>query len=119
MVEIGISEFTFGYAFLYEQTQANWSDLKAALVLPNLQQEELQGWDARLPLTGTDFYYQFTRDKSFLQSGRAGFHKPRPVFLSMCEEVRSGSRCHGDEKTRNVLPRIERPLVGPANSPGG
>jgi hypothetical protein len=38
MVEIGISEFTFGYAFLYEQTQANWSDLKAALVLPNLQQ---------------------------------------------------------------------------------
>jgi hypothetical protein len=54
MVEIGISEFTFGYAFLYEQTQANSSDLKAALVLPNLQQEKLEGWDARLPLTGTD-----------------------------------------------------------------
>jgi hypothetical protein len=36
MVEIGISEFTFGYAFLYEQTQANWGNLKAAPVLPSL-----------------------------------------------------------------------------------
>jgi hypothetical protein len=59
MAEIGISEFTFGYAFLYEQTLANWGDLTAAPVLPSLQQEEEQGWDARLPLNGTDFYYQF------------------------------------------------------------
>ena len=59
MAEIGISEFTFGYAFLYEQTQANWENLSAAPVLPSLQQEELEGWDARLPLNGTDFYYQF------------------------------------------------------------
>jgi len=59
MAEIGISEFTFGYAFLYEQTQANWGDLRAAPILPSLQQEEDQGWDARLPLAGTDFYYQF------------------------------------------------------------
>ena len=59
MAEIGISEFTFGYAFLFEQTQANWGDLRAAPILPSLQQEELQGWDARLPLNGVDFYYQF------------------------------------------------------------
>jgi len=59
MAEIGISEFTFGYAFLYERTQANWGDLKAAPVLPSLQREEKEGWDARLPLNGTDFYYQF------------------------------------------------------------
>ncbi len=59
MAEIGISEFTFGYGFLFEQTHANWGDLKAAPVLPSLQQEEDQGWDARLPLNGTDFYYQF------------------------------------------------------------
>jgi hypothetical protein len=59
MAAIGISEFTFGYAFLYEQTHANWANLRAAPVLPSLQQEYDQGWDARLPLVGTDFYYQF------------------------------------------------------------
>jgi hypothetical protein len=59
MADIGISEFTFGYAFLFEQTQANWGNLRAAPVLPSLQQEELEGWDAQLPLNGTDFYYQF------------------------------------------------------------
>jgi hypothetical protein len=59
MAEIGISEFTFGYAFLFEQTQANWGNLRAAPVLPSLQQEEQEGWDAWLPLNGIDFYYQF------------------------------------------------------------
>jgi len=59
MAEIGISEFTFGYGFLFEQTQANWVDLKAAPILPSSQQEEQAGWDARLPLNGIDFYYQF------------------------------------------------------------
>ena len=59
MAAIGISEFTFGYAFLYEQTHANWQSIKAAPVLPSLQQEKDLGWDAHLPLKGTDFYYQF------------------------------------------------------------
>jgi hypothetical protein len=59
MAVIGISEFTFGYAFLYEQTQTNWEDLTAAPVLPSLQKEAEQGWDAYLPLTGVDYYYQF------------------------------------------------------------
>lgn len=59
MVSIGISEFTFGYAFLYEQTRRNWGDLRAAPVLPNLQQEYEEAWDARLPLNGVDYYYQF------------------------------------------------------------
>jgi hypothetical protein len=59
MAQIGISEFTFGYAFLFEQTHANWAGLTAAPVLPSLQQEQDAGWDAHLPLTGTDFYYQF------------------------------------------------------------
>ena len=31
----------------------------AAPVLPSLQQEQSIGWDAHLPLNGTDFYYQF------------------------------------------------------------
>lgn len=72
MAEIGISEFTFGYAFLYEQTLANWGDLKAAPVLPSLQQEEEQGWDARLPLNGTDFYYQF-KLSDYLWRGNATY----------------------------------------------
>jgi hypothetical protein len=72
MAEIGISEFTFGYAFLYEQTQANWGNLKAAPVLPSLRQEELQGWDAQLPLNGTDFYYQF-KLSDYLWRGNATY----------------------------------------------
>lgn len=59
MVAIGISEFTFGFAFLYEQTRRNWHDLVAAPVLPSLRQEADDAWDARLPLEGTVFYFQF------------------------------------------------------------
>ena len=59
MAAIGISEFTFGYAFLYEQTQTNWTNLRAAPVLPNLRQEQEEGWDAYLPANGIDYYYQF------------------------------------------------------------
>jgi len=59
MGEFGISEFTFGYAFLYEQTRKRWKDLKAAPILPNLKQEKEEGWDAHLPLKGADYYYQF------------------------------------------------------------
>src|SRR6266852_4354908 len=72
MAEIGISEFAFGYAFLYEQTQANWGNLRAAPVLPSLQREELEGWDARLPLNGTDFYYQF-KLSDYLSRGNATY----------------------------------------------
>jgi hypothetical protein len=59
MVAIGISEFTFGFAFLYELTTANWGGLTAAPILPSLQQEQNEGWDAKLPLQGAPFYYQF------------------------------------------------------------
>lgn len=59
MAIVGISEFTFGFAFLYEQTHGQWGNLKAAPVLPSLQLEQEQGWDANLPLHGIDFYYQF------------------------------------------------------------
>jgi hypothetical protein len=72
MAEIGISEFTFGYAFLFEQTQAQWANLRAAPILPSLQQEELQGWDARLPLNGIDFYYQF-KLSDYLSRGNARY----------------------------------------------
>jgi len=59
MAQIGISEFTFGFGFLSEQTQRHWKDLRVAPVLPSLQQEQHEGWDAQLPLTAADYYYQF------------------------------------------------------------
>lgn len=76
MAEIGISEFTFGYAFLFEQTQENWADLRAAPILPSLQQEEHEGWDARLPVDGTDFYYQF-KLSDYLWRGNATYLRDR------------------------------------------
>lgn len=72
VAEIGISEFTFGYAFLFEQTHSNWGNLKAAPILPSLQQEEEEGWDARLPLDATDFYYQF-KLSDYLSRGNAKY----------------------------------------------
>lgn len=59
MASIGISEFTFGYSFLYEQTLANWDNLRAAPILPSLRSEQDAGWDAHLPVNAIDFYYQF------------------------------------------------------------
>lgn len=70
MAIVGLSEFTFGFGFLYEQTAANWGALKVAPVLPSLQQEQDDGWDARLPLQGTDYYYQF-KLSDYLSRGNA------------------------------------------------
>jgi len=56
---VGLSEFMFGFAFLFEQTQNNWPNLVGAPILPSLQQEYDAGWDARLPTSGIDYYYQF------------------------------------------------------------
>jgi hypothetical protein len=75
MALTGISEFTFGFAFLFEQANRNWP-LKAVPILPSLQQEADQGWDAKLPTNGTDFYYQFklsdymwNRNAKYLKDG--------------------------------------------------
>ena len=74
MAQVGISEFTFGYAFLYEQTHANWGNLKSTPILPSLQQEAEEAWDARLPLHATDFYYQF-KLTDYLSRSNASFIK--------------------------------------------
>lgn len=55
----GISEFTFGFAFLHEQTNRHFAGLTAVPILPSLQQEAGEGWDARLPINGVPNYYQF------------------------------------------------------------
>ncbi len=72
MASIGISEFTFGYAFLYEQTSANWGGLRAAPILPSLRKEHEEGWDAHLPVSATDFYFQF-KLTDYLSHGNASF----------------------------------------------
>lgn len=72
MAIVGISEFAFGYAFLFEQTRNNWGNLQAAPILPSLQKEKDEGWDARLPVTGTDFFYQF-KLSDHLSRGNAAY----------------------------------------------
>jgi len=72
-----ISEFTFGFAFLFEQTQRNWADLVAAPVLPSLKQEEEEGWDANLPVNGTEFYYQF-KMTDYLRAAHAKYRRTGP-----------------------------------------
>jgi hypothetical protein len=59
MAYIGLSEFQYGFAFLYEQVSANWKDLDACPILPSLQKEANEGWDARLPIKGSPYFYQF------------------------------------------------------------
>ena len=59
MVPIGISEFTYGFAFRFEQVNANWIGVDAAPILPSLQTEQMSGWDVSIPLFGVPFFYQF------------------------------------------------------------
>lgn len=74
MAIVGLSEFTFGFGFLFEQTRRNWEDLRIAPILPSLAQEAHDAWDARLPLVGTDFYYQF-KLSDFLERRNSKFHR--------------------------------------------
>jgi hypothetical protein len=59
MAATGVSEFTFAFAFLFEQTRSEWGNLSVAPILPSLNREAELGWDARLPVMGQDYYYQF------------------------------------------------------------
>jgi hypothetical protein len=96
-VIVGISEFTFGFAFLYEQTYRKWSDLKAVPILPNLKEEAKLGWDAHLPLNGTDFYYQF-KLSDYLWRGNAAFIKDGTYstpYFRIALHRRDGNRQHG------------------------
>ena len=96
MVALGLSEFTLGYAFLYEQTQRSWQELRAVPILPSLQQEASTGWDAQLPLVGKDYYYQFKLSERLSRSN-AKYIKdgtyPGPYFRSALHKA-SGNRQH-------------------------
>ena len=104
-MDIGLSEFSFGYAFLYEQTRANWGALRAAPVLPSLQEEADFGWDARLPLRGVDFYYQFKltdwlyrSNAKFIQDGTytTGYYR---IALHRAERNRQHQRLRALSQT--------------------
>jgi hypothetical protein len=76
MANLGISEFTFGYAFLFEQTRKSWGKVKSIPIFPSLIKEKKVGWDVHLPLKGKDFYYQFKlseflsrRNSKFIKDG--------------------------------------------------
>lgn len=81
MVALGISEFTFGFAFLHEQVANNWGNLVAAPILPSLQKENDLGWDAHLPVTGTDFYYQF-KLSDYLSRSNANYIRDKTYATS-------------------------------------
>ena len=58
VAQIGISEFTFGFAFLREQV--NLQDIVGYPALPSLSAENSLGWDAAItPTEGTVIFYQF------------------------------------------------------------
>lgn len=96
MVAIGISEFTFGYAFLHEQSVRHWDELRAAPILPSLYDESQQGWDAKLPLRGDDYYFQFKltdylyrRNATYMRTGV--YHGP---YYRFALYRRSANRQH-------------------------
>jgi hypothetical protein len=74
MGKTGISEFTFGFAFLHEQANLYASGLTAAPILPSLQQEQEEGWDARLPVQGGAYFYQFKLSE-YLKKSNAKYRK--------------------------------------------
>lgn len=63
MADLGLPEFTFGFAFLYEQTWKHWRSLRGFPLLPSLQDEKKLAWDAMLPTVGSNYYYQFKRSE--------------------------------------------------------
>ena len=72
MVDLGVSEFTFGFAFLHEQANRSWNSLRGVPLLPSLQDETAVGWDAMIPTRGKNYYYQF-KLSDFLVRGNAKY----------------------------------------------
>lgn len=59
MADLGISEFTFGFAFVSEQIRKNWGKIVSLPIFPSLIREKSVGYDVELPMKGKTFYYQF------------------------------------------------------------
>ncbi len=101
MAEVGMSEFQFGFGFLFEQTRREWANLRVAPILPSLQQEQNVGWDARLPLAATDYYYQF-KLSDYLERTNAKYIRERiysSPYLRIALHRRNQNRQHQRLKT--------------------
>jgi len=68
MVAIGISEFTYAYAFLHEQQLIWQNELLITPFLPSLSDEALLGFDAALATTATCFFYQFKKSRYIVRA---------------------------------------------------
>lgn len=92
----GISEFTFGFAFLFEQTRRHWEGLRSVPILPSLGDEADLGWDAKLPAQGTDYYYQF-KMSDYLFARHAKYIKEEiydQPYFRIALHRRDGNRQH-------------------------
>lgn len=74
MVPTGISEFSFGFAFLHEQANLHARNLTAAPFFPSLLEEKNLGYDAKLPVRGSPFFYQF-KLSDYMKRSTARFWK--------------------------------------------
>jgi len=114
MVAIGISEFSFGFAFLIEQVNKYKDKLRHCPFLPNLREETGLGYDAYLPTRGIDFYYQF-KIGDYLWSGNAKYLRngdhTGPYFrfcLENNQHRRLFNLSQNKPYTYYVVPRINR-----------
>jgi hypothetical protein len=60
---LSVSEFTFGYQLLFEQTLDYHDELLCMPILPNLRQEGSLGWDVCLPTKGGCLFFQFKKSE--------------------------------------------------------
>ena len=72
MADLGISEFTFGYAFISEQIRKKWGNIVSVPIFPSLIKERGLGYDVELPLEGKTCYYQF-KTSELLKSANSKF----------------------------------------------
>ena len=72
MADLGISEFTFGYAFISEQIRKRWGNVVSVPIFPSLIKERGLGYDVELPLKGKTCYYQF-KTSELLKSANSKF----------------------------------------------
>ena len=115
-MEIGLSEFSFGYAFLHEQTRRHWKKVIGVPILPSLREEAKLGWDVKLPTKGKDFYFQFKVSERFSRGNskfiadgtydgpyyRFKLHKYNQQHRLLWDNA----QIHGNEETYYVAPEV-------------
>lgn len=83
MPSIGVSESTFQFGFLLEFVSTNWNFISGVPVIPSTRIEaKVGGWDAKIPMRGIDYYYQFKMPYYFKRkSKRICMSQSMPCFM--------------------------------------